>query len=105
VQIVERGMFERRYEFELEQVIWQGLLEAFVQNDFVSVKPPERSGLPDEAHPTISLTNAAGESRAVAKWAGVKDERFDAIYTALAQIEILIQGLEPIYSGSFTPGA
>lgn len=102
-QIVGRGMFERRYEFAIEQADWRHLLDIAVQNDFVTIQPADRPGLPDEAHPAITLTNAAGESRTVAKWAGVKDDRFDAVYVALVQLEALTLGLEPITSGPFTP--
>ena len=51
-----------------------------VEHDFVTIAPQERAGLPDEARPTITLSNRQREQVAVAKWAGVRDARFDAIY-------------------------
>ncbi len=103
VQIVERGMFERRYAFAIDRAGWQRLLNVFLQYDFVTIQPADRPGIPDEARPTITLTNAAGEARTVAKWAGVADDRFEAIYAALIQLETSTQHMEPISSGPFTP--
>ncbi len=68
----------------------------------MTIQPPDRPGIPDESRPTITLTNAVGETRTVAKWAGVVDDRFDAIYAAMREFETLTQHMEPIYSGPFT---
>ncbi len=96
-------MFERRYEFTLEMAAWQRLLSVFLENDFVTIQPPDRPGIPDEAHPTITLTNAAGEARACSKWAGVVDDHFDQVYAAMMELETATQHLEPIYNGPFNP--
>jgi len=100
VELIQPGMFERRYEFALGDEI-RRLLDLFVENDFLTVQPGERLGIPDEARPRITLVNAAGDKWVVAKWAGVKDERFDAIYQALLRLEELTKTMDPVYSGPY----
>ena len=96
VQRVLPGMMELRYEFELDAAAWRRLLEVLVANDFVTIRPAERPGIPDEARPRITLVNAANDRRSVAKWAGVEDARFEAVYRALMQVESLTGSLEPV---------
>ena len=101
VQLVQPEMLERRYEFELPIAAWTHLIEVFIAQDFVTIQPVERPGIPDEARPLITLTNAAKEQRSVAKWARIKDERFDAVYQALLQIEKLVAPLAPMFQGPY----
>jgi hypothetical protein len=77
VQLIQPKMLERRYEFAPGKDEIIRLLDLFVANDFLTIQPSERPGIPDEVRPRITLVNAAGDKWAVAKWAGVKDERFD----------------------------
>ncbi len=93
VRIVQRGMIEQRYELQLNPADFQQLMEALIENDFVTLHPAERPGIPDEARPTITVINAAGEKWTVAKWADVKDARFDAIYAEFLRLEALTQTL------------
>jgi hypothetical protein len=102
VQLVQPGQLESRYEFELPRAAWTQLLEVFIEQDFVTIQPPERAGIPDEARPRITLTNAVRDQRSVSKWSGMKDERFDAVYQAMLQIEKLTTPLEPVYQGRYT---
>ena len=60
-----------------------------------------RPGIPDEARPSITLVNAAGDKRVVAKWAGVKNERFDTVYSAMARLETFTTHLEPVSTGPY----
>ena len=53
-------------------------------------------GLPDEAHPTVTLTNHKGESHTVAKWARVADARFEAIYQPLLALAARSEGQRPL---------
>jgi hypothetical protein len=101
VQLIQPGMLERRYEFAPGDDDIQQILDLFVENDFLTIKPNERPGIPDEARPRITLVNAAGVKWAVDKWAGAKDERFDAIYRALLRLEELTKTLDPVYSGPY----
>lgn len=80
---VAPGGGETRYRLPL----WRDEKEAFcrvcIEQDFLTIRPPERNGLPDEARPAITLKNRRGQRHTVAKWAGVADERFEAVYAAL----------------------
>jgi hypothetical protein len=71
----------------------------------VTIRPPERLGIPDEARPRITLVNAVRDRRSVAKWAGVSDGRFEAVYRAMIELERLSQQLEPVYEGPYSFGA
>ncbi len=101
VQIVQPGMIEQRYELRLSPFDFRQLLSTLIENDFVTLHPAERPGIPDEARPTITVINAAGDKWTVAKWAGVEDARFGAIYAEFLRIEALTQSLEPVYHGPF----
>jgi hypothetical protein len=102
IRIVEHGLVERRYEITISPVDLQRIFAAIIENDFLTIQPADRPGLPDEARPKITLANAGGETHAVEKWAGVKDARFDMIYVALVQLEALTVGIEPAYSGPYS---
>ncbi len=101
VQVVQRGMIEQRYELRLSPYDSRQLLGMLIENDFLTLHPAERSGIPDEARPIITVVNAAGEKWTVAKWAGVKDAHFDSIYAEFLRLEALTQSLEPVYRGPF----
>jgi hypothetical protein len=103
VQRIQPGMFERRYEFAPGEDQIRNILDQFVDNDFLTIRPGERPGIPDEARPRITLVNATGDKWAVEKWAGVKDERFDALYRALLRLEEFTKPLDPVYSGPYRP--
>jgi hypothetical protein len=105
VQLVQPGRLERRYELSLGDGELKQLLDVFVENDFLTIKPFERPGIPDEARPRIALENAAGDKWVVAKWAGVRDRRFEAVYSALTQLERLTTDLAPVYTGPYTFGS
>jgi hypothetical protein len=101
VQLVQPGMIERRYQFALDAGEWKRLLDLLVEKDFLTIRPIERPGIPDESRPCITLVNAQGNQWAVAKWAGVKEERFHSVYAALRSLETFTPHLEPVYSGPY----
>lgn len=72
------------------------LLRLCVEHDFLTIQPEERSGIPDEARPSLTLGNSKRESHTVAKWAGVAHARFDAIYHALLALVERTEDLQPI---------
>mgnify|MGYP006921585956 CR=1 FL=1 len=86
VRRVARGGEETRYKIPFARDEKSELLQLFVRQDFLTIKPPERAGVPDEARPVITLTNAKRETHTVTKWAGVQDARFDLLYDALLAI-------------------
>ncbi len=89
VQVVQRRMIEQRYELRPSPSDFRQLLSVLIDNDFLTLQPAERPGIPDEARPTITVVNAAGEKCTVAKWAGVKDARFAGIYAEFLRLEAL----------------
>lgn len=101
VQLIQPGNLERRYEFAPAAADIKWLLDLFVENDFLTIKPSEPPGIPDERAQILTLINAAGDKWAVAKWAGVKDERFDALYRALLRLEETTKTIEPVYVGPY----
>ncbi|MFQ5570559.1 MAG: hypothetical protein ACE5G0_12830 [Rhodothermales bacterium] len=100
-QLVSAGMYEQRFEFTLGENEILQLLKVCIENDLVTITCDKRLGRPDEARPGIILVNAAGDRCAISKWAGVKNARFDAIYTEFLRIEALTQHRNPVYSGPF----
>lgn len=72
------------------------LIRLCVENDFLTIAPEMRLGHPDEARPSLTLTNPKGDSHTVAKWAGVADARFDAIYQALLALAARTEGQRPL---------
>jgi len=103
LRLIGRGMTERRFEIALPQPEWDKLLDAFVANDFLTIRTEDRMGIPDEGRPRLTLINAAAERHTIEKWAGVKDTRFEAVYAAITHLEQLTHGIEPVYSGPYTP--
>jgi hypothetical protein len=103
VRIVQPGLMEFRYEFGVSPAEWTQLLESFLANDFLSIVPEERPGIPDEARPQLVLVNARGQEKSVAKWAGVQERRFEAIYQTVGQLQERIDHLEPIWHGPYLP--
>lgn len=76
---------------EKEQII-----RLCVEHDFLTIRPEERPGIPDEARPSLTLRNSKRESHTVAKWAGVTDARFDAIYQTMLALAERTEDLQPI---------
>lgn len=72
------------------------LIRLCVAQDFLTIQPETRPGLPDEARPSLTLTNRKGDSHTIAKWAGVADARFDAIYQALLALAARTEGQQPL---------
>jgi len=59
------------------------LLALCCEHDLLATPPPTHPGLPDEAQPTITLINPAGERRGVTAWAEGMADGFAAVYKAL----------------------
>lgn len=101
VQVVSPGPQERRYEFRLGREEVRRLFRLCIDNDLAAIKPEQRPGLPDEAQPRLTLTSINGYNRQVSKWAGVREDHFEAIYTALRQLEAQTQQMEPVFTGRY----
>jgi hypothetical protein len=83
---VAPGGQETKYRLPLGLKEKEQLCRLCVEQDFLTIQPEERPGIPDEARPSITLTNAKDESHNVTKWAGVQEARFDAIYQVLLEL-------------------
>lgn len=87
---------ESKYRLRLKIKEKQELIDLCVAQDFLTIQPAERPGIPDEARPTLTLTNSKKESHTVAKWAGVADARFETIYQALQALTSRKADMRPI---------
>ena len=85
----------KRYRVPFSREEKLDLLQLFAEQDFLTIAPPERAGIPDEARPSITLTNHKQETHTVSKWVGVQDARFDAIYDALLAITERAKDVKP----------
>lgn len=95
---VAPGGKEKKFRLRLEWQEKESLCRLFVEQDFLTTQPEERTGLPDEARPSITLTNRQREHHTVAKWSGVVDARFDVLYDvlrALSQRTKRVQEIKP----------
>lgn len=71
------------YELQLTPEESSALRQLLIAKNFVDLKIPERRGVPDEARPQLILTNAAGKTFTLAKWANDKVPAFDYVYETL----------------------
>ncbi|MBK8900663.1 MAG: hypothetical protein IPM53_05755 [Anaerolineaceae bacterium] len=92
------GGAETKYKLPLKWTEGEkaALIDLCVAHDFLTIQPEERPGIPDEARPSLTLTNSKGESHTITKWAGVADARFDAIYQALLALAARSEGQRPL---------
>jgi hypothetical protein len=81
--VVDRAGHEQRFPVVVGPAAVAALLEQMIAADFLTLTFDNRPGVPDEARPEIALTNPAGETRALAKWANDPHPAFDALYQAL----------------------
>ena len=68
---------------------------ACLVQDLLTIRPGERSGIPDEVRQTLTLTNGRGELQKVSKWADVPDSRFAAILAGLLQLVTRVELEQP----------
>lgn len=108
---------EKKYKLRLNWDEKKALCALCVEHDFLTIGagdggglpgsgglrddsalPGNRMGLPDEARPAITLTNARQESHTVALWAGAvaQNERFAALYQALLALSERTAGQRPM---------
>jgi len=101
ISVVSQGLQEKRFRLRLFPEETYVLRRLCIEGDLVALKIKERPGLPDEARPEIAITNAGGETRTVAKWAGDKVPEFDNVYEALRALVKKTQGKKPEYEGKY----
>lgn len=93
---VTRGGQENKFKVPVSRQDRDNLIHLCIEHDFLTIRPEERPGIPDEARPSITLTNYKRESHTVRKWASAADPRFDAVYDALLTIAARTDGRQPI---------
>jgi hypothetical protein len=93
---VDAGGAETKYRLGLGMGEKEDLCQSLVDQDFLTIRLEERPGQPDEARPRLTLTNRQHKSHTVAKWAGVADERFDALHESLLELAARTAGQSPI---------
>lgn len=87
---------ETKYKLQMAWETKEELCRLFIEKDFITIRPEERVGVPDEARSEITLTNSRNESHTISKWAGVADARFDAVYEALLALSERTAGQRPM---------
>jgi len=97
----EGGLKEKRYVSTLDTSVNQILIGAFIKNNFLTINDSERPGIPDEAHPSITLINAEGERHTVWRWDGDMNKRFSNIMSEFRKIWEKVEKTEPVFEGEF----
>jgi hypothetical protein len=101
VQRISPVMREQRYKLMLTDIEFQSLFEACIENDLLSIPPPQRPGHPDETQIQIMLVNSKGENKTVSKWAGDMLAAFDSISRQLFALTTRTKDMLPFYTGPF----
>lgn len=89
-----QGLEQRSYVFILGEEEVDKLVALFVKHDFLSLSNTDKTGVPDQAKPKITLENAMGNTHSVWNWSPPvregdtsTDKRFHAIYRGLLRME------------------
>lgn len=101
-RLVSRGMWERRYVWQLDAAATQTLFALFIQYDFAALSLPLRPGIPDETLVKLSLTNSQGKIMTHAQWQNDSHPIFNTLSTALLKLEAETEMLEPVYAGPYS---
>ncbi len=101
-RLVGRGMWERRYVWQMDAAATQTLFALFIHPDFAALSLPLRPGIPDETLIQLSLTNSQGTIITYAQWQTDSHPIFDTLSTALLKLESQTETLEPVYAGPYS---
>ncbi|MBP7998830.1 MAG: hypothetical protein KA314_13210 [Chloroflexi bacterium] len=101
-RLVGRGMWERRYVWQMDAAATQTLFALFIHHDFAALSLPLRPGIPDETLIQLSLTNSQGTIITHAQWQTDSHPIFDTLSTALLKLESQTETLEPVYAGPYS---
>ena len=91
---------ERRFLAAMSASEFAELKKFIIGVKFFQYREHFRSGVPDEARPTI-YAHFDGKDSACSKWAGDKDPRFDSVYQRLQDYIAKIVKTTPVWTGSF----
>jgi hypothetical protein len=99
---LREAIHSRRYKLYLNEMELKELEELIFTHNFFEIMIPERSGLPDEASPALTIRLHSGKERTVWKWESDKHTDFDAIYNwILVLIKKVQNDTLPYYLGVY----
>ncbi|HUT59766.1 MAG TPA: protease inhibitor I42 family protein [Phycisphaerae bacterium] len=104
VQVVRFGDRTRpcsRYATRLDANALAKVGRLLTERKFFKIKTRDRAGVPDEAHPAITVRSAEGKEHTVRKWANDKHPDFDAIYEELLGLVKSACRGQPEYAGAY----
>jgi len=92
----------KRFKTSLSEEKMKEIENLLSEHDFFNIKITERPGVPDEAHPEITIILKSGEEKTIMKWANDKHEDFDAILNWILGIIETTQGnIKPFFEGPY----
>lgn len=100
-RLVSRGMWEQRFEWQLDAAATQALFALFIHHDFAALSLPLRPGIPDETLTQLSLTNSQGTIKIHAQWQTDSHPIFDTLTAAILKLESQNETLLPVYAGPY----
>jgi hypothetical protein len=95
----QAGLWEKRYKAKVTPKQWAEVERLVGAHGLLSVKMPERPGIPDEAHPIIVLVTRTGTTVKVRKRGDDKHPDFDPVYAYL--LGLCRAGGELVHEGAF----
>jgi hypothetical protein len=95
----QSDLWEKRYKARLTAEQWTEVERLVGAHHFLTIKLPDRQGIPDEAHPIIAVVPKSGTTAKTRKWANDKHADFDAVYSYLLVL-CRAEG-ELVYEGAF----
>jgi hypothetical protein len=102
---IENEMKEKRFKFVPKDEFFILIEDLLQKHEFLGLpENPSRPGVPDEAHPKITLRFDSGEVKKVWKWANDPIPDFDPFYSAILDyINQIEKSIKPVYKGKFDP--
>lgn len=95
------ALWERRYEVRLTADQWAEVGRLVEAHHFLTLKVPERRGIPDESHPVIAVVTKAGATARAMKWAGDEHPDFDPVYRYLLDLCRGAEAGKPVHEGKY----
>lgn len=98
----QSGLQARRFAVRFTDSQSEALNRLLQEQPFATTRTPDRTGIPDEASPTIWVRTKAGTAFAAMKFANDKHKAFDSVYDYLLKlVETGKQG-RAVYSGTYS---
>jgi hypothetical protein len=103
IRVVKEGQKEQRFRLKLDPKETLALRALCIEADLATVKIERpKQMLPDTSHPTLILSNAAGEKYEETKYGdSTKAPAFDKVYKAMMALESKTKGLKPEFTGPY----